>query len=138
MKPLTLHNMKHVKVIVAVLLLIPFIVSCQKVHRFRIAFDADEVHFEKEGGSRTLHIVEGTFEQMHVPVISGSDYPPFEGDGTNYLKRDWIELRRIVEDETVSLEITVQENAIGKARNAQVTVAHMEGESMTTVKVYQE
>lgn len=130
--------MKHVKVFLAVFLLIPAVVSCQKVHRYKIAFDASEVHFGQEGGSRTLSIVEGSFNHMHVSKISGSDYPPFEGDGTNYLKRDWIELRKHVENETESLEITVQENTSGEARYAHVAVSCIGRDGMTTVKVYQE
>ena len=135
---LTLHTMKHVKVFLAVFLLIPAVVSCQKVHQYKIAFDASEVHFGQEGGSRTLSIVEGSFNHMHVPEISGSDYPPFEGDGTNYLKRDWIELRKHVDNETESLEITVQENTSGEARYAHVDVSCIGRDGMTTVKIYQE
>lgn len=131
-------DMKYFRLILVVLFLIPVIVSCQKVHRYKIAFDASEVHFGQEGGSRTLSIVEGSFNHMDVPKISGSDYPPFEGDGTNYLKRDWIELRKHVDNETESLEITVQENTSGEARYAHVAVSCIGRDGMTTVKVYQE
>jgi hypothetical protein len=130
--------MKLFKYVFAILLLIPVFVSCHKVSGGRIVFDTDEVHFDKAGGSRTLHIVEGGIRHMHVSEMSGTDYPPFEGDGETYLKRDWIELSKVVEEETDCLVITVSKNDSSESRYAHIYISYWGGESGTTVKVYQE
>lgn len=130
--------MKYFRLILVVLFLMPVIVSCHKVSGGRIVFDTDEVHFDKAGGSRTLHIVEGGIGHMHVSEMSGTDYPPFEGDGETYLKRDWIELSKVVEEETDCLVITVSKNDSSESRHAHIYISYFGGESGTTVKVYQE
>ena len=132
--------MRHFRFILVVLLLIPVLVSCKKVSGGKIVLDTDKVFFGQEGGSQTIYILKGGIGDLYIYNQTGTDlskYEGFEGDST-HLKRDWIELEKVVEEETVGLEITVSENTSGVSREAWVYVSYWAGESSTTVKVYQE
>ena len=138
---ITYSYMKHLRRLLIVFLLVSPFTSCKKVMSGRVAFDTDEVYFEQKGGCRTIQIVEGSIEHMDIYDMRGTDYSEFsgfEGDGETYLKKDWLELEKVVEGKTESLVITVSENTRGEPRQAKIYVAYLCGETSVTVRVYQE
>ena len=133
--------MKHLRLLLIFILLVSSFSSCKKVMNGRVAFDTDKVYFEQKGGCKTIQIIEGSIEHIDIYDMSGTDYSEFsgfEGDGETYLKKDWLELEKVVQGETERLVITVSENTSGNPRQAKIYVAYLCGETSVTVKVYQE
>ena len=127
--------MKQIKYFIIVLFLIPVIMSCKKVSGQIITLEREEIHFSQEGGSEEVRVVKGDFSEISIGPISGTDYPPYEGDGEEYLKLDWIEVTKITSDKTISIMISVSPNVSGESRYAQVSVHSLDRGAI--IKVYQ-
>lgn len=127
--------MKLIRLILVSLVLIPCLMSCQKISGPKITFETDDIQFTHEGGSQTVRLLEGYFSQMEIYQKTGVGNP--DGDnGETYLKMDWIEVNKFESSGSTSLKITTDPNTSGESRSAHIIV--YERDRGAYIKVFQD